>query len=153
MSKQGMSCTHCSRRAWLQGIGVAAAGLVVLGSGCVSQGSDLPSASTSTCAGGTCIDLTNPTNAALQNPDGALLVDIGSDTVMVIRTSATQVIALSAICTHSGCSMNFLAGQKLLDCPCHGSQFDEQGHVVQGPARKNLRVYTATLSGNTITIA
>ncbi len=149
-----MSCTNCSRRALLQGIGVAAAGLVVLGTGCVSQGSDLPSATTATCTtGGTCIDTANPANAALQSTDGAMLVDIGSDTVMVIRASSTQVLALSAICTHSGCSMNYLAGQHLLDCPCHGSQFDEQGRVVQGPARQSLKVYTATLTGTMITIA
>ncbi|HEX3758284.1 MAG TPA: Rieske 2Fe-2S domain-containing protein, partial [Kofleriaceae bacterium] len=73
--------------------------------------------------------------------------------IMVIRVSDTQVTALSAICTHAGCSMDFNAGQQLLDCPCHGSQFSTDGQVLRGPAGRALRVYSATLAGNMITVS
>jgi cytochrome b6-f complex iron-sulfur subunit len=73
---------------------------------------------------------------------------------MVIRQSSTDVVAVSAICTHAGCSMNFNASAQLLDCPCHGSQFGEDGHVIRGPAEQPLKVYSASLDtpSNTITI-
>jgi nitrite reductase/ring-hydroxylating ferredoxin subunit len=142
----------CSRRELLRTLGVAGASALLLGA-CAQPGSDLPGAATSTCGGGTCIDLADPVNQALATVGGALLIDTASDTIMVIRTSDTAVIALSAICTHSGCSMNFVPASRLLDCPCHGSQFSEDGQVVKGPARKALKLYTATLASNVITIA
>ncbi len=146
------SCSGCTRRALLQGIGVAAAGLVVLDA-CMQQGSTLPTAKSASCGAGECINLTDAANADLANPGGAMLIDMGNDTVMVIRTSATAAIALSAICTHAGCSMDFDAARERLTCPCHGSEFDETGRVTNGPARTPLRVYTATLANNTITVS
>jgi Rieske Fe-S protein len=118
-------------------------------------GSDLPTAKSTTCGASTCIDLGDAANAALVTAGGAMLVDTARDTIMVIRMSATVVLALSAICTHDGCSMNFDEIHQQLTCPCHGSVFSEAGAVVQGPAREALAVYTATLdaSATTITIA
>jgi Rieske Fe-S protein len=143
---------ECSRRTVLHGLGVAAA--VTMLPACGQNGSDLPTAATTMCGSNLCLDLTDPKNQALTSPGGALLVDSNSDTIMIIRMSATDLVAVSAICTHSGCSMNFLPSQQLLDCPCHGSQFAEDGSVVKGPARRPLKVYVATLDSatNTITI-
>lgn len=146
-----MSCDGCSRRDLLKCIGVAVAGALVL-EGCATNGSSLSNASSTTCGANLCIDLADPGNAALTTSGGALLADAPSDTIMVIRSSETAVIALSAICTHAGCSMDFVPASRLIDCPCHGSQFDETGQVVRGPARRALRVYTADLTNNIITI-
>jgi cytochrome b6-f complex iron-sulfur subunit len=71
---------------------------------------------------------------------------------MVIRVLPSEVIALTAICTHRGCTMDFDATQSLITCPCHGSEFSESGAVVRGPAAIPLKVYTAALSNETITI-
>ena len=143
---------ECSRRALLQGFGVAAVATML--PACGQEGSNLSSAVTTTCGTNVCLDLTDPKNDALSTPGGALLVETVHDTIMVIRMSTADVIALSAICTHAACSMNFLPDRQLLDCPCHGSQFAEDGSVVRGPARRPLKVYAATLdtTGNTITI-
>lgn len=46
--------------------------------------------------------------------------------------------ALSARCTHLGCTVRH---DPLLDrfvCPCHGSLFDAEGRLIQGPAGKDL---------------
>jgi len=136
----------------LQGLGVVAA--AALAPGCTQAGSDLPNAKSATCGANLCIDLADPANQALATVGGALLVDSTTDTIMVIRQSSADVVAVSAICTHSGCSMNFNSGQQLLDCPCHGSQFGEDGHVIRGPARTPLAVYAASLdtAANTITL-
>jgi cytochrome b6-f complex iron-sulfur subunit len=104
------------------------------------------------CGSSLCLDLADPGNAALATVDGALLVDAPNDTIIVIRSSDTTIVAVSGICTHAGCSMDFVPATRLIDCPCHGSQFGEDGHVVRGPARRALRVYTATLANNVITI-
>ena len=44
----------------------------------------------------------------------------------------------SSRCTHLGCNINKLENGKLI-CPCHGSQFDQHGKVLKGPATASLR--------------
>jgi Rieske Fe-S protein len=58
--------------------------------------------------------------------------------IVLVRSSATQVHAFSAICTHQGCIVTQIANGTI-DCPCHGSKFDLQtGRVVAGPAPSPL---------------
>ncbi len=52
--------------------------------------------------------------------------------------------AVSAVCTHLGCTVNRTA--KGFHCPCHGSVFDETGSVIGGPAPQPLTWYSVTLS-------
>jgi cytochrome b6-f complex iron-sulfur subunit len=147
-------CTDgCSRRALLHGLGVVAVGTLVVAAGCAQQGSSLSTATSASCGAGICIDLSDASNKELSAAGGAMLVDMTNDTVMVVRVSDTQVVALSAICTHAGCSMDYVASQALVNCPCHGSQFSTAGNVLRGPANRALRVYTATLANNMVTIS
>ena len=48
------------------------------------------------------------------------------------------VYALSAVCTHLGCITRYLSDQNVIACPCHGSRFDLEGNVVEGPAPRPL---------------
>jgi len=141
----------CSRRAVLEGLGLATLGGLVLAA-CGSNGADLPSASTTTCGADTCIDLTDPANATLATVGGTMAFDADHDTILVARVSETSVIALSAVCTHAGCIVDFNASAQRIDCACHGSEFGLDGHVIHGPAGLPLKMYTATLAGTTITV-
>jgi rieske iron-sulfur protein len=50
-------------------------------------------------------------------------------------------VALSAVCTHGGCSdWAWDAGRKMLKCPCHDSEFDpkDDARVIVGPATRRL---------------
>lgn len=146
-------CTGCSRRALLRGLGVAALGSLVLpacGSDSTVPVVDAPESS---CPSGElCLDTSKAPYTALANVNGAVIVSSPRDEIIVVRTSTTAVAALSAICTHAGCSVDFQSSNKLLFCPCHGSEFSLSGTVVRGPAFQPLHVYTASLSGTVITI-
>jgi cytochrome b6-f complex iron-sulfur subunit len=52
--------------------------------------------------------------------------------------------AISSVCTHLGC--NVKRGGPGFECPCHGSRFDENGQVAEGPAPKALAWYALSLS-------
>lgn len=47
--------------------------------------------------------------------------------------------AVSPTCTHMGCLVAFNGVEKAWECPCHGSRFDLDGAVLQGPATRPLR--------------
>ena len=56
--------------------------------------------------------------------------------IIVIR-KGEHLTLLSSRCTHLGCRIN-KSEEGLLRCPCHGSEFAEDGTVVRGPAVKAL---------------
>lgn len=43
-------------------------------------------------------------------------------------------------CTHLGCELNYNEVTDTWDCPCHGSRFDKNGKVLEGPAQKDLEI-------------
>jgi cytochrome b6-f complex iron-sulfur subunit len=45
---------------------------------------------------------------------------------------------ISAICTHLGCTPDWLAGENQFKCPCHGSVYDAEGRNFAGPAPKPM---------------
>lgn len=49
-----------------------------------------------------------------------------------------QVRAMSKVCTHLGCSVAWSAEEKSFNCPCHGSKFNPDGSVKNGPAEEPL---------------
>jgi len=60
------------------------------------------------------------------------------------------IYALSTICTHAGCDMaNYgRISSNGIYCSCHGSEFDVDGNVVRGPARRALDHYQVTIHAN-----
>lgn len=48
------------------------------------------------------------------------------------------VYALSSVCTHLGCTPNWLEGEQKFKCPCHGSGFYITGVNFEGPAPRPL---------------
>ena len=71
----------------------------------------------------------------------------------VTRTSQTEVVAVSRICTHEGCTVNLpTSAGATLDCPCHGSRFRTTGQVVNGPAARALFQFPARIQGNEVII-
>ena len=62
--------------------------------------------------------------------------------IWVVNTSSyngEQVIyALASVCTHLGCTPNWLEGEQKYKCPCHGSGFYKNGINFEGPAPRPL---------------
>ena len=65
--------------------------------------------------------------------------------VWVVR-EAEGFYALSAICTHLGCTPRWLASDNKFKCPCHGSGFRMSGINFEGPAPRPLERLKISLS-------
>ncbi|MDB4969039.1 MAG: (2Fe-2S)-binding protein [Myxococcales bacterium] len=88
----------------------------------------------------------------LQTVGTGVVVDAGGTLVVVIRTAEATAIGLSAICTHEGCTVQYVGGGTPIHCACHDSNFSATGTVVSGPARTSLRNYSATVATDGITV-
>jgi Rieske Fe-S protein len=91
------------------------------------------------------------TTSALANVDSAALVESIAGLFLVARTSATTFTAIDATCTHEGCTVNGLNGA-IYVCPCHGSRYNRNGQVVNGPAKAALRQYNTSFANDVLTI-
>ena len=72
--------------------------------------------------------------------------------ILFMRDSETTVKACDAKCTHQQCPVKYNPEKKRIDCTCHGSAFEFNGKVVNGPATKDIKVYNATLDGDRIIV-
>ena len=65
--------------------------------------------------------------------EGAIIRE-GTSKIAVYRDDDGKLHKRSAVCTHMGCIVRFNSAEKTWDCPCHGSRFATDGHVVNTPA-------------------
>ncbi len=65
--------------------------------------------------------------------------------VWIVRDSE-KVYALSTVCTHLGCTPNWLTNENKFKCPCHGSGFYKSGINFEGPAPRPLERFKIYLS-------
>ena len=72
-------------------------------------------------------------------PGEAAVISHGLSKVAAYRDESGELHSFSAVCTHLGCIVQWNTGDKTWDCPCHGSRFDHEGHVVNGPAIDDLK--------------
>ncbi len=82
----------------------------------------------------------------------ARLVRHGSEPVFVVRLSGTQVLAVSAICTHVRCVLQWNRDNGIFQCPCHDGAFDKNGNVLSGPPKKPLRQYKTEIRADEIIV-
>jgi Rieske Fe-S protein len=69
--------------------------------------------------------------------EGAVLRD-GAKKIAAYRDDNGQLHLFSAVCPHLKCIVRWDPCEKTWDCPCHGSRFDALGHVLNGPANRDL---------------
>src|SRR5882724_8525321 len=117
---------HVNRRTFLVLGAAFAAGCVAPGGGTFSGGSRTINA--------------GPASLYLNDGVYTRFRDLG---VSIVRRGA-ELFAVSAICTHRNCKLD-AERDKTFYCPCHGSTFDVNGKVTQGPARRDLPVYATAI--------
>jgi cytochrome b6-f complex iron-sulfur subunit len=59
-----------------------------------------------------------------------------------------QIVALKTVCTHLGCTPNWLEAEQKYKCPCHGSGFYKDGINFEGPAPRPLERYAISIAAD-----
>lgn len=82
-------------------------------------------------------------------------VPVGSgiivDDVVLTQPVAGEYKGFSNVCTHTGCRINAVA-DGTINCPCHGSKFNLDGTVAQGPAARPLDSKPIVVEGDSIAL-
>lgn len=82
----------------------------------------------------------------------ARLVSHSDEPVFVVRVAESQVLAVSAVCTHMRCILRWKRDNGTFLCPCHDGAFDRSGNVLSGPPKKPLRQYASEIRADEIII-
>ncbi len=78
--------------------------------------------------------------------------DFAAGPVIAIRdpANAESVIALSSVCPHKQCNVDWKETEFV--CPCHASKFTPEGAVIEGPAKEPLAPYEAKIDGDNVLV-
>jgi glycine/D-amino acid oxidase-like deaminating enzyme/nitrite reductase/ring-hydroxylating ferredoxin subunit len=88
------------------------------------------------------------TPAATLDPGQGAIARYNGTRAACYRDQEGSLHAVSPVCTHLRCQVTFNDAERTWDCPCHGSRFDVDGHVLEGPAVKDLPPKTASAPPN-----
>jgi cytochrome b6-f complex iron-sulfur subunit len=86
-------------------------------------------------------------------PNSAKIFPFGSRPAILIRQADGSFRALSAICPHLNCTVQFREDRKIIWCACHNGQFDLAGKVIAGPPPRNLEEYDVNVQGEDVIVS
>jgi cytochrome b6-f complex iron-sulfur subunit len=61
-------------------------------------------------------------------------------------------LAISSVCTHLHCIVNWNGVIKRFECPCHGAKFNEEGEVLEGPPPRPLDLHKLEVAAGNVVI-
>jgi cytochrome b6-f complex iron-sulfur subunit len=78
------------------------------------------------------------------------IVRFGNKPVLLIRTAAGDLRALSATCTHLDCTVQYRKDLGSIWCACHNGTYDLNGRNISGPPPRPLEEYRVVLQGEDV---
>lgn len=90
----------------------------------------------------------------LKTAGGFKNFQLNATPIVIINSGNNTFKAISLVCTHQACTVAWTAARQDFECPCHGSRYDSNGKVTQGPAASPLQSFTVEYKGaeNTILV-
>jgi Rieske Fe-S protein len=61
-------------------------------------------------------------------------------------------LAISSICTHLHCIVNWNAVTQRFECPCHGAKFNQDGEVLEGPPPRPLDLHKLEIAAGNVVV-
>jgi Rieske Fe-S protein len=83
-------------------------------------------------------------------PNAGKVFRFGSHPGILVRTAEGDYHAMSAVCTHLGCTVQYREDEKRIWCACHNGTYDLNGKNISGPPPRPLEAYEVQVRGDEI---
>jgi cytochrome b6-f complex iron-sulfur subunit len=93
------------------------------------------------------------TIAQLDSQGFLLNEDLEIGAVFVKRKDDKSLIAIDPTCTHAGCIVEWKDKKNTFVCPCHASEFKQDGTRIKGLAKSNLSKYQVKTNNNDVLVS
>ena len=96
------------------------------------------------------IDINTAPYDVLKNVGGFAIYN--ESKIIIARATDNEIIAVSSICTHQGAALVYRSNTSKFYCALHGSNFNLNGSVANGPAAQSLKQYNTNLTGTKLRV-
>ena len=86
-------------------------------------------------------------------PNTGKIFRFGDKPGLLVLTENGTYKAMSAVCTHLNCTVQYNSESKGIICACHNGHYDLNGQVVSGPPPRPLEVFKVIQKGNDIIVS
>ena len=86
-------------------------------------------------------------------PNGSRIFRFGTRPALLLMTAEGEYRALSAVCTHLSCTVQYRSDLRQIWCACHNGLYDLAGRNVSGPPPRPLEVFQVHVRGDEIVVS
>jgi cytochrome b6-f complex iron-sulfur subunit len=83
-------------------------------------------------------------------PNQGKIFRFGSKPGLLIQAAAGEYYAMSAVCTHLGCTVQYRSDLRQVWCACHNGKYDINGRNISGPPPRPLEALDVQVRGDEI---
>lgn len=85
-------------------------------------------------------------------PNGSKIFRFGNRPALLLMTPEGEYRALSAVCTHLSCTVQYRNDLHEIWCACHNGLYDVNGRNISGPPPRPLEAFDVRVSGEEIVV-
>jgi len=85
-------------------------------------------------------------------PNSGRIVAAGGKPVLLFRTAGGELKALTAICTHLACTVQYRPDRSDIWCACHNGVYSTAGANVSGPPPRALTALQVNVRGDKVIV-
>lgn len=86
-------------------------------------------------------------------PNGSKIFGFGTRPALLLMTAEGEYRALSAVCTHLGCTVKYRNDLHQIWCACHNGMYDLNGRNISGPPPRPLEAFQVHVRGDEIVVS
>jgi nitrite reductase/ring-hydroxylating ferredoxin subunit len=86
-------------------------------------------------------------------PNGSKIFRFGTRPALLLMTATGEYRALSAVCTHLSCTVQYRNDLRQIWCACHNGMYDLNGRNISGPPPRPLEAFQVHVRGDEIVVS